>query len=370
MPMTWGQILLKRLLSTVTKDVTLTPSFDREISMKSGTSSVQTKMNTAIFWRLTLLGAVVGLGILIYSQWGAFAVLVIDWQKTLHTMLASHISGVSDDALKHGSSLIALSFAYGVFHAVGPGHGKAVIITYLGTNRESLLKGVSISLCAAILQSLIAIVLVSALASMLKFRLSEVQNYGNDIALVSYALIVLLGAMLVVSSISRLLKLQRSKLPSSEHEYSGHSHRHDHSENQDQAHSNAAGCGCTHAYVAEENQSIWQTITVILSMGFRPCSGAIIVLIYAHLVGFYTYGVIATLMMGLGTGLAVSLIAIGTLYARSWLDRFVSELGDASAHTHLSISHYVRFIGGAILVALGWSFYDAASTFNMVHPLF
>jgi ABC-type nickel/cobalt efflux system permease component RcnA len=189
---------------------------------------------------------------------------------------------------------------------------------------------------------------------------------------VSYALIVLLGAMLVVSSISRLLKLQRSKLPSSEQEYSGHSHRHDPSGNHDhdQAHSHAAGCGCTHAYVAEENQSIWQTITVILSMGFRPCSGAIIVLIYAHLVGFYTYGVIATLMMGLGTGLAVSLIAVGTLYARSWLDRFVSELGDASAHTRLSISHYVRFIGGAILVALGWSFYDAASTFNTVHPLF
>jgi nickel/cobalt exporter len=370
MPMTWGQILPKRLLSTVTKGVILTPNFCREISMKSGTGSVQIKMNTAIFWRLTLLGAVVGLGILIYSQWGAFVVLVIDWQKTLHTMLASHISGVSEDALKHGSSLIVLSFAYGVFHAVGPGHGKAVIITYLGTNRESLLKGVSISLCAAILQSLIAIVLVSALASMLKFRLSEVQNYGNDIALVSYALIVLLGAMLVVSSISRLLKLQRSKLPSSEHEYSGHSHRHDHSDNHDQAHSHAAGCGCSHAYIAEENQSIWQTITVILSMGFRPCSGAIIVLIYAHLVGFYTYGVIATLMMGLGTGLAVSLIAVGTLYARSWLDHFVSELGDVSAHTHLSISHYVRFIGGAILVALGWSFYDAASTLNTAHPLF
>ena len=345
--------------------------------MKAKTFLVE-NLKARFLMRLILLTLVIALGVVIYSHWSAFIGTIVEWQKTLHTSLASHISAVSEDALKYGGALIALSFGYGVFHAVGPGHGKAVIVTYLGTNKESMWKGIAISFSAAILQSIIAIVLVSALARVLKFKLAEVHNYGNDMALVSYVLVILLGAVLVVSSISRLLKLRRVTLLASQHadHSQKHEHEHEHEHSHDHGHSHEhidshdAGCGCSHAHVAEENQSIWQTITVILSMGLRPCSGAIVVLIYAHLVGVYSYGVIATLMMGLGTGLSVSLIAVGTLYARTWLERFVTESGDGSTHTHLAFSHYVRFVGGAILVALGWGLYTAASVISSGHPLF
>jgi len=321
-----------------------------------------------------LLVLVLALGFTVYSEWGIFVLTAIEWQKSLHEMLASHISAVSQDIFTYGGALIALSFAYGVFHAVGPGHGKAVIVTYLGTNKESVRKGIFISFTAAILQSVVAITLVSALAGVLKFKLAEVHNYGNDMALVSYILVTLLGFMLVVSSVRRMIKINRPIKKSNISDYSGHINSHEHHGHHHHAGSHGSECGCSHAHVPEQNESIWQTVTVILSMGFRPCSGAIVVLIYAHLVDVYSYGVVATLMMGIGTGLSVSLIAIAILYARSWLERFINsfEQGDGRLQNIVSqyFSHYVRLIGGVILIILGWRFYSVASVVSAGHPLF
>ena len=321
----------------------------------------------SVLTRLVVLVLLAGLGIAIYLQWDAFVAATIEWQKSLHEMLASHIGAVSENALNYGGALIALSFGYGVFHAVGPGHGKAVITTYLGTNKESIGKGILISFAAAILQSVIAILLVSALARTLKFKLAEVHNYGNDMALASYVLVMMLGVMLVISSIRRLFRLKRSRQQTAfhdDHHNDGHAHQRAHS------HSHDSDCGCSHSHVPEKNASIWQTLTVILSMGFRPCSGAIVVLIYAHLVGVYSYGVMATLMMGIGTGLSVSLIAVATLFARNWLERFAAETSENRFFASVSVSHYVRLLGGAILVVLGWSFYSTATAISAGHPLF
>lgn len=336
--------------------------------------------------KLVVLTIVIALGLTVYSEWSGFVSTTIEWQKSLHAMLADHIRAVSEDALKYGGALIALSFGYGVFHAVGPGHGKAVIVTYLGTNNESVKKGILISFAAALLQSIIAIVLVSVLAKVLKFKLADVHNYGNDIALVSYVLVVLLGVMLVFSALRRMVKVRRSNVQSDEPNTNKHNHKHHsnshgdgqhddtHSHSHSHDHAHASDCGCSHTHVPEQGESVWQTLTVIASMGLRPCSGAIVVLIYAHLVGVYPYGVIATLMMGVGTGLSVSLIAVLTLYARSWIERFIVTNEESHGRTHSFLSdyfnHYVRLAGGFVLVALGWSFLTVASALNAGHPLF
>ncbi len=358
---------------------------------------MKTLLNTAqpsyigTIGRIALVCLIIGLVFFVYNQWEAFVLTTIEWQKTLHTMLASHISHVSEKPYQYGGALVAMSFGYGVFHAVGPGHGKAVIVTYLGTNNESVRRGIFISFSAAILQALIAIVLVSALARLLKFKLAEVHNYGNDMALVSYILVIMLGGMLVITALRRLgiLRLPKAHRRTSHHDHhlapqsskqslafshlqapSSYGAGHDHSRKSDQSREHSSSCGCSHAHVPEENESIWQTLTVILSMGFRPCSGAIVVLIYAHLVGVYGYGVAATLIMGIGTGLSVSLIAVAALYARSWLERLASETGGERFFSGLASSHFIRLLGGVVLVILGWSFYSAATMLTSNHPLF
>ena len=355
--------------------------------------------NRSLLIKLAALSIISVLVLTVYFQWSEFVQATVAWQKTLHAMLASHINSVSEDAFKYGGALVALSFGYGLFHAVGPGHGKAVIVTYLGTNKESTWKGIFISFTAAILQSVIAIFLVSALARILKFRFAEVQSYGNNITQVSYVLVIILGLVLILGGVRKLIRAKRSQRLSAqmvhsgssvvhhnhvhsdhhdghvneahsldEHSHEEHSHGHAHSHGH--SHGHGADCDCSHTHVPEHNESVWQTLMVILSMGVRPCSGAIVVLIYAHLVGVYSYGVVATLMMGLGTGLAVSLIAIATLYARSRLEKYISASNETKGYVAQSFGFYLRMLGGVVLVCLGWSLYSATSVLGTSHPLF
>jgi nickel/cobalt transporter (NicO) family protein len=58
--------------------------------------------------------------------------------------------------------LMAMSFGYGVLHAAGPGHGKAVVSAWVLANERELKRGILIACMSAVFQALTAIVLVSA----------------------------------------------------------------------------------------------------------------------------------------------------------------------------------------------------------------
>ncbi len=313
----------------------------------------------------------------VYWHWSTIISQIIDWQRVFHAKLGSHMNAVAQDAATYGWALIGLSFAYGVFHAVGPGHGKAVIATYLGTHRESLAKGIGISMATALLQSIVAIALVSILANILRLKFADIDNYGEDMALVSYVLIMILGLALAASALRRLFHLRRSARQAQQlvHDHEDlHEGHHDHDHNHDHQHDSAnveTSCGCQHAHVVTPGQSWMHTLAVVFSSGIRPCSGAIVVLIYAHLVGVFHYGVIATLVMGLGTGLSVSAIALGSQYARHWLEGMMltNTGGNHGSHNHAFLSISVRLAGGAILILLGWGLYQTALQTSLNHPL-
>ncbi len=311
-------------------------------------------------WKLGFLVLFLGSALTLYLQWHQVIVQIIEWQKLFHALLAKHIAAVAQNAFLHGWALVALSFGYGVFHAIGPGHGKAVIVTYLGTHKESINKGVAISMAAAVLQALIAISLVSVLAKILGLKFSEVNSYGSDITTVSYLLVGLLGGYLLLTALYRLIKVSRSVPNSQRDSTTEHSHHH---------HSDSC-CSNHHVHQPTRQESWIQTMGVVLSMGIRPCAGAIIVLIYAHLVDAYWYGIIASLVMGLGTGLSVSAIALGTQFARNWFESVISEKGQPSSNSMALFLLCIRILGGMLLVFLGWSLYSAAPSVGASHPLF
>ena len=93
--------------------------------------------------------------------------------------------------------LAALSFIYGVVHAVGPGHGKMVISSYVVANEETVRRGVVISFIAAALQALTAVALVGILAFALNASGLQINAWSNQLETVSYALIALVGAWLL-----------------------------------------------------------------------------------------------------------------------------------------------------------------------------
>ena len=93
--------------------------------------------------------------------------------------------------------LAGLGFAYGVVHAAGPGHGKAVLASYMLANETSLKRGALMALMAALLQALIAIVLVGAAGFVFQATASQMNHAADWIELASYCGVAAIGAWLV-----------------------------------------------------------------------------------------------------------------------------------------------------------------------------
>ena len=101
------------------------------------------------------------------------------------------LSGLIRAAKADGSAaytLLGVSFLYGVFHAAGPGHGKAVISSYLVANNETWRRGIVLSFASAVLQAVTAIAIVAVAAALLGATAKAMGNTVRVIEIVSYAL--------------------------------------------------------------------------------------------------------------------------------------------------------------------------------------
>ena len=118
------------------------------------------------------------------------AILAI--QASFYRSLQAALAGLKESGAALWS-LLALGFSYGVFHAAGPGHGKAVIAAYLVASERSLVRGFSLSLAAALVQALVAILLVSTASVMLQATAATMARATTGVELVSFAAVALLA---------------------------------------------------------------------------------------------------------------------------------------------------------------------------------
>ena len=110
------------------------------------------------------------------------------------------LAGLIRSAKSDGSALwglLGISFAYGIFHAAGPGHGKAAISSYLFTNEETWRRGITLSFASVVMQSLTAVAIVSIAAILLGATAKLMGDTVRVVEVVSYGLITLLGARLM-----------------------------------------------------------------------------------------------------------------------------------------------------------------------------
>lgn len=96
------------------------------------------------------------------------------------------------------ASLVGLSFAYGVFHAAGPGHGKAVISSYMIANETQLKRGILISFISALIQGAMAIGLVVAAWLVLRGTSITMTKATQAMEIASFAMVALFGAWLLL----------------------------------------------------------------------------------------------------------------------------------------------------------------------------
>ena len=273
---------------------------------------------------------------------GGFAGWILAKQAEFYRMLSGLIRAAKADG-SAAYTLLGISFLYGIFHAAGPGHGKAVISSYLVANNETWRRGIVLSFASAILQALTAIAIVGIAAVMLGATAKAMGNTVRIIEIVSYALIVLIGLRLLWVKGRALLRLLRGEThahhgrdhsKNHDHHHHGHAHGHDHhhhgpAHSHDHEHEDGASAwGHAHAPEPQElTGKHWfrRGLSAIIAVGLRPCSGAIIVLVFALAQGLFWIGVASTFLMGLGTAITVALIATLAVGARGLAGRFAKS---------------------------------------------
>jgi nickel/cobalt exporter len=251
-------------------------------------------------------------------QVGGIVGWLLERQSEFYREMSSTIRAAKSD----GSAvwtLLAISFAYGIFHAAGPGHGKAVISSYLVANQETARRGIVLSFASALMQSLVAVVIVAICAWLLNATAKTMCGAEKAIEIVSYALIAAFGARLVWTKGGGFIGALQAPRPALAMAAAGNDHHHhDHEHGPDQ-HVHDEHCGHSHGPEPSvlAGPGGWRRgFGAIFAVGIRPCSGAILVLVFALAQGLFWAGIAATFVMGLGTAITVAAIAVIAVSAK------------------------------------------------------
>lgn len=290
-------------------------------------------------------------------------------QQAFYRSLTGALKAMRDDDGKMWL-IVGLSFAYGIFHAAGPGHGKAVISSYMLANEVALRRGVVLSFVSAFLQAVVAILVMALAFLVLRGTSVSMTDATSFLEMASYALITLFGAWLLWRKAGPILLgmvgTGQAKSLSAAHAGHGHTHRHDHAahvhrdhghDHGHHHHSHAAGevcdtCGHSHApdpALLSGDRFSWKTAwSAVAAVGLRPCSGALIVLSFAFLNGLWVGGILSVFAMALGTAITVSALATLAVTAKNWAVAYAGD-GRAGNRVHTSI----EIAGAAFVFLLG-----------------
>ena len=239
-------------------------------------------------------------------------------------------------------TLVTLSFFYGIFHAVGPGHGKVVVTSYLLADERDLKRGILLAFLAAFMQAVTAIVLVGILAMALGFTMRATADAIPYVEGVSFTLLTLMGIWVIWRGISRLRGQAHSHTHAHEHE---HEHGHDHE----------ACEACGHAHMPgpadlKKAASLSEMAGMVLAVGLRPCSGAILVLLFALTQSAFLAGALSAFTMSVGTAITVSTLAVMAVSSRGLAMRLASG-ADSRWTRYLETG--LMLTGGLVIFAFG-----------------
>jgi len=240
-----------------------------------------------------------------------------------------------------GWALVLMSFLYGVLHAAGPGHGKAVLTTYLLTHRSRLNRGIAMGTAAALLQGVTALLLVYGLIGLAGWLPRETETASLWATRVSFTLLAIVGLYLLVRAAGTWSGIVRQLRHETGHVHHGNV-----------VHVHGDGCGCRHLPSAVEIDTAGSrhaVAGVVLAIGLRPCSGAVLVLILASVMDLIWHGAFAVMAMSAGTAITVVVLAIFATKARDWASAMVA---DRSPWWALAAGG-VGALGGALLLLLG-----------------
>lgn len=262
---------------------------------------------------LVALAVVAGLALLWWTGGARVVELwALEGQREAQTAMARGLRALRGGDPAALTGFLAVCFAYGFFHAAGPGHGKLLIGGYGAARAVGAAKLSAVALVSSLAQGATAVVLVGAGVWVWQLGRAQMTGMADRLfAPLSFAAIALVGLWLAWRG---LRGLRAPGMGGGQGE--GH-HHHDHDHAGDGA--TCATCGHTHGPdpVALAQATGWRDIAVLVgAVAIRPCTGALFVLILTAQMGIFATGVAGTFAMALGTASVTVAVAVTAVTLR------------------------------------------------------
>lgn len=231
--------------------------------------------------------------------------------------------------IKTGRSKLALAvgfmiaFLYGVAHAAGPGHGKAVVASYFLSRDAGILKGLWMGGQIALCHVAAAIVIVLALQFIIEGVLSKPVDELGSLKILSYGAITAIGLWMFATT------LRRWFAPSVAAGQEG---------------KGAHRCSCN------AEAGLRSSGALSFAVGLIPCSGAVLILVYSLANGIIASGILMTFGIGLGMTVTLAAVGMGSIYARR---RVVAFAASGSTRRGEVLQSVLGLIGALLIAGLG-----------------
>jgi ABC-type nickel/cobalt efflux system permease component RcnA len=210
------------------------------------------------------------------------------------------------------------SFFYGILHAAGPGHGKAVISSYLLASGDTLRRGLWLTWASSLLQGVMAFVFVFIAVKLFNLSQSALRTSMNTIDMLLASFLVFIGIRLLYSFVKNPLSKD----------------------------------SCTHIPPAEQlrQRRNWRDdASLIATIAIRPCSGAVLILIYCLSKGLLLNGILAVMLISIGTAMTVSLLAIIAVSFK----KIAVRLAATGSNTGFYFYKSLEILAALFLIGLG-----------------
>ena len=255
--------------------------------------------------------------------------VLLDFQRRANAEVAFHMNAI-ERGEDFGAFLLALAvaFAYGAIHALGPGHGKFVVVSYFLGREARVMRGVVMAVQIAIVHVIAAVVIVWLADLVLRggFGLGLADVPGVRAA--SFLIIVGIGAYMLYQAVRGSLgaRARGGEHGRDHHHHHGHDHHHHH-----------------HGGRAEGS-------ILALAAGMVPCPGAVLIMLYAVANDMIVPGSLLVAAMSLGIGSSICVLGVGAILARQAAMRVLERSGGGGAGT---LRHGMNYAGAALVTLVG-----------------
>ncbi|OAN70870.1 hypothetical protein A8B83_12665 [Rhodobacteraceae bacterium EhC02] len=307
-------------------------------------------------WALLLLGGLAALAVWLWGMGGMTALerWAADGQRDAQNAMAGLLRRLKAGDAAALSALLGFCFAYGFFHAAGPGHGKVLIGGYGLGRRVPVGRLAGLAVASSLAQAGTAVALVYGGVFLLDWSRERMVDTAEAwLAPLSYVLIGLVGLWLLLRG-GRKFWQQRAgvAMTAKVHDHHHHDHGHDH------GHDHCESCGHAHGPSIEEAaqvRSLRDALMLIAAVAVRPCTGALFLLILTWRMGIDAAGIAGAFVMGLGTASVTVLVAVLSVSARE--SALAQVAGGPSMARALSL---IEIAAGALVVLVAAQLFVSA----------